>query len=377
MDINDLMNRSDEEMMNISDFGDKPKEETENTEDTTEENQEVIENGDEEVETSDGEGGEDTSETDEKGEDEEAKDGGDASSSGSAEGTGDDADKTQEVKSAEVSEPDYKAVYEQIMKPFKANGHEIKLDSPEEVIKLMQMGANYTKKMQAIQPNLKVLRMLENNALLDETKLSHLIDISKGDKTALAKFLKDNSIEPLDIDTESAIDYKQGNHTVSDNEIEFQTVLDEVITSDSGQILITQMQNQWDQASKQAIFQKPELIRVLAQQAEDGLYGQIAAEVHRQKVLGNPQIASLPFLSAYQQVGQAMAQGGQLQMPKKQEAQSKVLAVGTAPKKAPDTNAAQAKAASPSAKNSGKAKVVINPLDGSDEDFLNAFYGKV
>ncbi len=30
MDINDLMNMSDEEMMNISDFGDKPKEETAN-----------------------------------------------------------------------------------------------------------------------------------------------------------------------------------------------------------------------------------------------------------------------------------------------------------------------------------------------------------
>src|SRR5690606_21653948 len=72
--------------------------------------------------------------------------------------------------------PDYEKLYKEIMKPFKANGREIKLNSPEEVITLMQKGANYTKKMQALQPHLKIVRMLENNQLLDEGKLSQLID---------------------------------------------------------------------------------------------------------------------------------------------------------------------------------------------------------
>ena len=39
--------------------------------------------------------------------------------------------------------PDHKAFYESIVgKPFKANGRDITVQSPEEVIKLMQMGAN-------------------------------------------------------------------------------------------------------------------------------------------------------------------------------------------------------------------------------------------
>lgn len=375
MDIADIMNMTDEELSNTSDFGDNTVANA-NTEDSnqTETNQIDDEEGTDAAEddatetTTDDDDNDDDSSSGSKEEDKNSED--DKSASSNEEKK--EGESTSEVE----TEPDYKELYSQIMKPFKANGHEIKLDSPEEVVKLMQMGANYVKKMQAIQPNLKVLRMLENHSLLDENKLSHLIDISKGDKAALAKFMKDNSIEPMDIDTESEVEYRQGNHTVSDTEIEFQTILDEVISTDSGQELITHVQNQWDQASKQAIFQKPELIRVIAQHAKDGVYDQIATEVHRQKVLGDPQIASLPFLSAYQRIGQQMAENNQLKLPESKP----VVIAKTAPintKKNQITNAAQAKAASPSAKSTGKAKVVINPLDGSDEEFLKAFEGKI
>ncbi len=67
--------------------------------------------------------------------------------------------------------PDYKALYEKVMAPLKANGKTIDIKSPEELIQLAQMGANYTRKMQAIAPHRKVLLMLENNGLLDEGKL--------------------------------------------------------------------------------------------------------------------------------------------------------------------------------------------------------------
>ncbi len=82
---------------------------------------------------------------------------------------------TEPAKPAPV-EIDYKGQYEKIMAPFKANGKEIKLDNPDDVVRLMQMGANYTQKMQALQPNLKLLKMLQNQGLLDEGKLNNLID---------------------------------------------------------------------------------------------------------------------------------------------------------------------------------------------------------
>lgn len=52
----------------------------------------------------------------------------------------------------------------------------MQVNSVDEAIQLMQMGANYTRKMQELQPHRKTLLMLENNGLLDEGKLSFLID---------------------------------------------------------------------------------------------------------------------------------------------------------------------------------------------------------
>ena len=76
---------------------------------------------------------------------------------------------SKEVKEGEL---DYKAVYSRIMAPFKANGRDIEVKSVDEAITLMQMGANYNKKMAALKPNMKVLKLLERNQLLDEERLS-------------------------------------------------------------------------------------------------------------------------------------------------------------------------------------------------------------
>jgi hypothetical protein len=42
---------------------------------------------------------------------------------------------------------DYESAYKKVSEPFKANGVEMKVDNPEDMIKLMQKGAGYQKKM--------------------------------------------------------------------------------------------------------------------------------------------------------------------------------------------------------------------------------------
>ena len=79
----------------------------------------------------------------------------------------DDSQQTEE-ENTESNEVDYKAVYAALFdKPIKANGKEIKVNTPEEAIQLMQMGANYNKKMAAINEKLPLLKALENHNLLD------------------------------------------------------------------------------------------------------------------------------------------------------------------------------------------------------------------
>ena len=69
---------------------------------------------------------------------------------------------TPEAEVASGKELDYKAEYEKLLKPFKANGRDIQVGSVDDAIALMQMGANYNKKMAALKPNMKLLKMLEN-----------------------------------------------------------------------------------------------------------------------------------------------------------------------------------------------------------------------
>ena len=82
----------------------------------------------------------------------------------------------KEEENSESNEVDYKAVYDALFdKPIKANGKEIQVRTPEEAIQLMQMGANYNKKMAAINEKLPVLKALENHNLLDvELSLIHI-----------------------------------------------------------------------------------------------------------------------------------------------------------------------------------------------------------
>lgn len=272
-------------------------------------------------------------------------------------------DSTKVENSEEMS---YKSFYEKVMAPFKANGKLIELKSPEEAIQLMQMGANFTRKMQDIAPHRKVLLMLENNGLLDETKLSYLIDLEKKNPEAIKRLVKESGIDPLDIDPEKEPAYTVGNHhAVSDQEANFRAVLDELVSTPTGQET-ARVISEWDQASKNKLFYEPAAMVAINQQRENGIYDRIATEIERQKALGNLPV-STPFLDAYTQIGNMMQQAGVLGGTP--QPQTPIATKVAAPKARVD-NSEKAKAAAPSKSTSKKATPLINPLAMSDEDFL-------
>ena len=96
-----------------------------------------------------------------------------------------------ETPEAETTDPDYKAEYQRLLAPFKANGKDIQVTSVDEALTLMQMGANYNKKMAALKPNLKVLKLLDTHGLLDENELNFLIDLKEKNPKAIMKLVKD------------------------------------------------------------------------------------------------------------------------------------------------------------------------------------------
>ena len=279
------------------------------------------------------------------------------------------ADKSQEPAAAVTTEVDYKAFHDKMMAPLKANGKMIQLKSPEELIQLAQMGANYTAKLQALAPHRKALLMLENNGLLDEGKLAFLIDLEKRNPEAIKKLVKDAGIDPMDIDTSVEPQYREGNHRVSQAEVNFHATLDELSSYPEGKETLQVINSTWDQASKDLLWENSEVMRVIHAQRENGLYGQITEEMARQSALGNLP-ATNSFLQNYKLIGDHMVATQRQAEPAKPVVAPQPVAVRAAPVKAEVANNERASAAAPSKAAPRPAKTSVNPLAMSDDEFL-------
>lgn len=269
---------------------------------------------------------------------------------------------------------DPKDIVERLFTPFKANGREMKVDNVEDAITLMQMGANYNKKMAALKPNLKLLKMLENHQLLDESKLNFLIDLSKKDPAAISKLVKESGIEPMDLDLSNAEGYKGNNYAVDDREYQLDETLADLRDSPAYPQTLDIVGTQWDGASRKVISDHPQILRVIHDHVESGVYQVIADRLATEKALGR--LNGLSDLEAYRQVGDMIqAQGGFAHLAAKgqqgQQTKPGVKVVPPKPKKVEDPKLNdRRRAASPSrpAASSKGLPADFNPLGMSDED---------
>lgn len=268
----------------------------------------------------------------------------------------------------------YEAEYKRFMAPFKANGREIAVKNVDDAIALMQMGANYNKKMAALKPSFKILKMLENNNLLDESKLGFLIDLDKKNPDAINKLVKDSGLDPMDLDTDKASEYKQTSYTVDERELALDTVLRELEGSPTYNRTLDVIGNKWDVASKQVIADAPQLIKVINDHMDSGIYDMIASEVERERMLGR--LTGLSDLEAYRQVGDSInARGGFNDLVQGSSQNQTQTTTGTKqitnPKPVEDDKLKDRKRAASSTKPAAQTttRQKVNPLSLSDEEF--------
>ena len=205
---------------------------------------------------------------------------------------------------------DYESAYKKVTEPFKANGIEMKVTDPQDIVQLMQMGANYQKKMAVMKPNLKMMKMLENAGLLDEAKLNNLIDISKKDPKAVAKLIEESGIDPLDIDTDNKTDYQPTDHSVSDKEFNLDTVLDSIKDTPTFSKTIDVLTKEWDEGSKAAVSDNPDIISVINEHMANGIYDKVNAAMQQQKALGK--LDGYTDVDSYKQIAEYMHKEGML-----------------------------------------------------------------
>jgi hypothetical protein len=297
-----------------------------------------------------------------------------------AEADADNTDPEKEKEPATQDSPlDYKVEYEKLLAPFRANGKEMKVSNVDEAVRLMQLGANYNKKMAAMKPSLKVLKLLDNNGLLDEQRLSFLIDIDKRKPEAITQLLKDSKIDPLSLDIDKAPEYAPSKYSVSDTELEMDSVLDELKESKHFPALIDTVTKKWDGKSKQEVAHSPQLLKVIEGHMASGIYDLISTELDKQRMLGT--LNGMSDIEAYKQVGDSLHTKGafnHLFSKNNVDAQTRKV-VADKPAKTVSDAVRQQRGAASSTKSASNSKEVdpdFNPLNLSDEEFTKQLNSK-
>lgn len=282
----------------------------------------------------------------------------------------------EDISDKEESKSDinYEEFYGQIMKPFKANGKMFEPKTSEEAVQLMQMGANYTKNMQELSRHKKAILMLDKNGLLDEDKISFLIDLDKRDPEAVKKFLVDAKIDPLDIDIDSDVDYDPSSNKMSDIEVNARTTLEELRSTPEGSATIKHISDSWDDASIDFLWNNPQAFNIIHEQRESGIYDQISNEIERLTTLGMlPQ--GIGFLEAYNQVGNHLF--GDTQTSDNSNKATKKPIKTRVHKPTSSSNSDRAKAASPSRTAKRSSSVINDLVDLDDSEFLKQMQGRL
>jgi len=218
-----------------------------------------------------------------------------------------------EEEESEVTEGlSYEDAIEKIFKtPFKANGREIQIESADEAIQLMQKGLGYNKDMAELKPFKKAMNVLKKRNALDPEKLDFLLDVAEGKPEAISKLLKDQNVDPYDIDVNAADEYKSEYEDTEsfDNVTEIIDSLPEEPQTEALKILSSKG---WDDDSKKVLFGNPQALQVLTSQMINGQYEQIVKVVDKQMALGN---LNMSYLDAYNMVGNELAKQGKLGVP--------------------------------------------------------------
>ncbi len=291
-------------------------------------------------------------------------------------GEEDDAPESEETDEPEEEEiPEnakFQDFFNSVTKEFKANGKTMKVEDPNDVIRLMQMGANYNRKMAALKPNMKMLKMLEKADILNEEKLSYLIDLNQKDPKAITKLLADSNVDPMDLNLDEASEYRSSDHSVDEREIDLDSVIEEIRDSATFNQTINLVSKEWDDFSKQAVANQPQLLQVLNDHMASGIYDVISTELESERMLGR--LGGRSDIEAYQQIGDALSAAGKFDHLFSEQPQAPASKPRNTEKKKADDSKRRNKrrAASPAKPTAPSApKDDFNPLGMSDEEFLS------
>ena len=216
----------------------------------------------------------------------------------------------------------YETSYNAIMKPLKVSGKDVQVKSVDDLRNLANMGIDYSRKMRDMKPLRSIGETLKNagiivDGVVNEEALTRLIDINSGNKDAIAQLLKEQNIDPLDMETED-INYVPQASMVSEGSIALQDIEKE-LNSRGGLDDVVSAVSRLDNKSKQFFNESPENLLKLQSDISSGSYDKIMGAVEYEKSLGR--LNGLSDMEAYVQIAQSQGQVATPQTPEPKVAQ--------------------------------------------------------
>lgn len=205
---------------------------------------------------------------------------------------------------------------------FKANHKEFSIDDPDEIRKLMQYGLNYHKKMTELAPHRKALKTLEQHGLLNPDKLNYAIELLQGNSGAIAKLLKEHSIDTYELPDLEETPYQSGNYLPTDERLNFDEKVASIQETTNGSKVIEYVRS-LDGDSFYDIYTNPDMMDMIQAHVESGLFEEASALLEKERALGKvPQ--GIKDIDAYAYVAQHL----QTQNPNKYSITNKPRVLG-------------------------------------------------
>ena len=298
----------------------------------------------------------------------------DSASEDSQEDTEKDSDESDETSGTEDKQE------EKGLRTFKADGKEFSFTENEMLEQfegIFGKAISYTQKMQAIAPYRKMISALESEGVTHD-QLNTAIDALKGNKQALQELMKTNGIDSYDL-TEGGDDkadpYLPTDYGKSDSQLNIEDVTVAISKDPEYKITVDVIDNQWDQNSRTALSNNPDLIGRLHNDIKSGIYDKVAPVAMKMKVLDENTKSDIEYY---------ILAGQEVLSPKTQESEKSEKTVGDLNKKAQDgeqefeqasSEASKKRSASATATRSDR-KGVIDYLEDDDEKY-DAWYNKL
>lgn len=193
---------------------------------------------------------------------------------------------------------DYEGFYAQLTAPIKAAGREIQIQSAEEAVRLMQQGADYSRKMQQFNQMRSTVKALEEHGINNPETLGYLADLHAGKPEAIARLIKQHKVDLFDFNTDADEGYVPPKAQVPEGVLALEEVIEDLQATSQTFTQTLNTVNNWDEASRQHVTKDPNLLRIIDAEVASGRFDKVDALIQRGKVLGTiPQ--NTPYLQAY------------------------------------------------------------------------------